>query len=125
DRDADARDLVRAHHACAAHALGLGQRRLDVGDLDIEGDVAAVALWPGADAAADPDAIRVRVPLTRGHRVVRRSHLLAELPAEELRVVAPQLLAVLADDLEVDYWLSHPVSFRARPYGGALTATYS
>jgi hypothetical protein len=48
-----------------------------------------------------------------------------ELPAEQLGVVAAQLLAVLADDLEMDNWLSHPVSLLGRARRRPLTATYA
>ena len=61
-------DVVRTHHARAAQALGLGQRRLDVGHLHVHRHVAVVALRPGGDAAADADAVllvlasRVTIP---------------------------------------------------------------
>jgi Anticodon binding domain len=48
-------DLLGAHHAGAAETLGLGERGLDVGHLDVEGDVAAVALRALADTAAEFD----------------------------------------------------------------------
>ena len=99
--------LVRAHHARPAEALGLLQRGFDVGNLDVEGDVAAVSLGRGPDAAPDADTVGVRVSVTRDDGVVRRPDRVAELPAEQLGVVAAQLVAVLADDLEVDNWLSH------------------
>ena len=94
DRDPDARNLVGAHHPRAAEALGLLQRLLDVVDLDVERDVALIALGRGADAAADPDAVGVRVAVARDDRVVRRPDRVAELPPEQLRVVAAQLVAV-------------------------------
>ena len=47
----------------AAEAFGLCERRLDVRDLDVERDVAVVALGPLSDAAADPDAVGRDVPL--------------------------------------------------------------
>src|SRR5436190_10218301 len=112
-------DLDPLRHAFGPHdprpaeALGLGERRLDVGDLDVEGDVAGVALRSHPDAAADPDAVGVEVALPLDdpvvHRVVR-----VELPSEQVRVVGAELVPVLPDDLEVDYRLSHPVSFPRR-----------
>jgi hypothetical protein len=105
--------LVRAHHPRPAEALGLRERRLDVGDLDVEGDVAGIPLRARSDAAADSHAVRVGVPLALHdpvlHRVAR-----VDLPPEELGVVTLELVGVLPDDLEVDNWLSHNVSFSAR-----------
>src|SRR5215216_2413622 len=110
-------DLVRAHHPRPAQALRLRERGLDVRHLDVEGDVAVVPLRRRAHAAADPGAVGVRVPLTLHDPVVHRV-VGVEFPPEQLRVVAPELLRVLTDDLEVDYRLSHSVSFRRR-YAGA------
>ena len=52
-------DLLGAHHPCPSKALGLRERGLDVGDFYVEGDVARIAVGPGADAAADSDAVGV------------------------------------------------------------------
>src|SRR2546421_5066670 len=89
-----AHDVLGAHDPLAAEALGLLQRLLDVRHLDVEGDVAFVAVGPLPDAAADPDAVAARVALARDHPVLHRVVGL-DLPAEELGVVAPELLAVL------------------------------
>src|SRR4051794_24883376 len=99
-------DLLRAHDPGPAEALGLGPRGLDVGDLHVEGHVSVVSLRALPDAAADPHAVGVAVAVALddpvAHRVAR-----IDLPAEELRVVALQLLPVLPDDFEVNYRLSH------------------
>src|SRR5437764_13862078 len=99
-------DLLGAHHAPAAEALRLGERRLDVLDSDVEGDVALVAVGALADAAADPDPLRAEVLLPAddaiAHRIVG-----VDPPAEELAVVAAQALAIPADHLEVRYRCSH------------------
>jgi hypothetical protein len=105
-RDAYLRNLIRTHHPRPAEALRLRQRGFDVGDLDVEGDVAVVALGRAPDAAPDPNPVGVRIPVTRDDRVVGRPDRVAELPAEQLRVVAAQLLPLPTDDLEVDNWLS-------------------
>ena len=101
----------------ATELVGLGQRRLDIGNLDVEGDVALVALGHVAgDAAADPDPIlaQVLLPIDRAvvHRVVG-----VDLPAEQLGVVAVKLVGVAADDLEVHHRLSHRSSSFAAPRG--------
>jgi hypothetical protein len=44
DDEPHSRNLVRAAHPPPAETLGLGERGLDVGDLDVEGDVAGVAV---------------------------------------------------------------------------------
>src|SRR6185437_5501901 len=90
-------------------ALGLLQRLLDVGHGDVEGDVPAVALRALADAAADAHvAVGGLVVLAVDHPVVHRV-VAVDLPAEQLAVVLLQLLAVLADDLEVHDCLAHLV----------------
>src|SRR6185295_6185451 len=102
-------DVLGAHHALPAEALGLLQRFLDVGHGDVEGDVPAVALRALADAAADADvAVGGLVVLAVDHPVVHRV-VAVDLPAEQLAVVLLQLLAVLADDLEVHDCLAHLV----------------
>ena len=64
--DDHAHDVLGAHHALPAEALGLLQRLLDVRHGDVEGDVPAVALGALADAAADPGvAVRGLVVLRR------------------------------------------------------------
>src|SRR6476659_3314481 len=65
-------DLLRAHHTGAAEALGLRQRRFHVRHLDVEGDVALIAVGPLADAAADPDPVGVRVLIAWDDAVVHR-----------------------------------------------------
>src|SRR5215210_9384799 len=108
-------DLLRAHDPLATEALGLGEGCLDVGNRDVEGDVAFVAGRPAGDAAADARiAVGREVAVARHHPVV---HLVVgvDLPVEELGVVLPQLVSVLANDLEVDYRLTHVLSFRCTP----------
>src|SRR5918994_7711113 len=100
------RHLVRTHHPRPAEALGLGERGLDVGNLDVEGDVAVVSLRPGSDAAPDPDPVGVDVPLALHdsvfHRVVG-----VDLPPEEAGVEALKLVRVLPYHLELYYRLTH------------------
>src|SRR5436190_4921098 len=110
-------DLLGAHHALAAEPLRLDERRLDVLDPDVEGDVAPVAVRALADAAADADPLRAEVLLAAHEAVVHRV-VGVDLPAEELAVVALQLLAVLADHLEVRHWCSHYVT----PFSAACAA---
>jgi 6-phosphogluconolactonase (cycloisomerase 2 family) len=107
-------DRLGAHRAPAAEALGLGERLLDVGHLDVEGHVAPVAVGPLPDPAGDPDAVGGYVVLALDEAVVHRI-VGVGLPAEQLRVVAPELRAVLPDHLEMHDRLSHLVSsLRAR-----------
>src|SRR5260221_12117064 len=91
----------RAHHARAAQALCLGERRLDVIDADVEGRGAA-SLLSGADADADG-------VVDHAHAVV---HLVVgvQLPAEQRREEFLQLGAVLAGDLEMCNWTAHAFS---------------
>src|SRR6266700_1189039 len=105
-------DLVRAHQALAAEAFRLGECGLDVGDLDVEGDVPGVSLGADPDAAADPDAVGVGVALTRYGSVV---HWVVgfDLPAEQVAVLGLQLGRILTDNLKVDNWLSHVVLLSA------------
>jgi hypothetical protein len=106
DDEARARVLLGTQQALAAQALGLLQRRLDVGDADVEDRVARVAP-PAADAARDADAVVGRVsvgePVVARLRDGRRDRPAGiELPAEQLAVVAAELLRVDPGDLEVD-----------------------
>src|SRR2546429_169250 len=80
---------------------------LAVGPRHVKRDVALVAV--GALAAAAADAVRA-VVLGVDHPVV---HLVVgvDLPTEQVGVVALQLVAVLADALEVDSRLAHGGSF--------------
>src|SRR5947208_4602333 len=91
--DPHAGNLVGAHYARAAEALGLGEPCVDVGHLDVEHDVSLVPVGPSGNAAADAGAVGVRVAVALddsvAHRVVR-----VDLPAEQLRVVVDQLLPV-------------------------------
>src|ERR1700722_1282417 len=115
------RRLDRAHLALPAQALGPLQRRLHVGNADVE-DHVAVVRGAAADAAGNPGSVAgwaaVHEPVVR-----RLRHRLSdggahvELPAEQVTEVAPELLGVLADDLEVHDRLCHGYSFRARPNG--------
>jgi hypothetical protein len=68
--------------------------------------VALVAVGASADAAAETDAFGVAVGFAIDQAVF---HLVVgvDVPVEQLGVVALQLLAVLADHLKVDHWLSH------------------
>src|SRR5580704_3773645 len=111
------RRLDRAHLALPAQALGPLQRRLDVGDADVE-DHVAVVRGASADAAGNPGSVAGRAavhePVVRWlrHRLRDRgAHV--ELPAEQVTEVAPELLRVLANDLEVHDRLGHGCSFRA------------
>jgi hypothetical protein len=89
---------------------------LHVGDLDVEGHVAGVPLRPRADATADPDAVSVGVPVALNCPVVHRV-VGVDFPAEQLRVVALELVRVLAKDLEVHDRLSHDRSLSRRGCG--------
>src|SRR6266516_6257919 len=100
------RDRLRTHDAGAAEALCLRERLLDVRHRDVDGDVALVPVRPAGDAAADARPVRRLIPLPSHHSVVHRV-VGVDLPPEELGVVAPQLVTVLSDHLEVDYRLSH------------------
>ena len=81
--------LVRAHHPRRPLAFGLGERLLDVGHLNVEGDVAFVALGPGGNALADADAVRIDVSFARD-RPVLELVVRVDVPAEEVRVEALQ-----------------------------------
>jgi hypothetical protein len=86
DHRARAGNLVRAHQALPAEALRLGERGLDVGHLDVEGDVPGVALdaADAADAAASADSLRIRVSVALNDAVVHRAGSIIELPSEEV-----------------------------------------
>src|SRR6266480_7785028 len=101
-----AHDVLGAHDALAAEALGLLQRLLDVRHRDVERHVAVVALGALAHAPADADAVASEVAFPRDHPVVVLV-VCVDLPTEELGVVPVELLAVLPDDLEVHDRLSH------------------
>src|SRR3954452_12427378 len=98
-------DRLRPHDPGAAEALRLLERLFDVVDRDVEGHVPLVTLGPAGDAAADPRAVRRLVPLPRDHAVAHRI-VGVDLPPEELRVVAPELVAILPDHLEMHYRLA-------------------
>src|SRR4051812_44753533 len=70
----------------------------------------------------DSDSLGVGVAIALDHSV---AHLVVriDLPAEELGVVAPQLVPVPSDDLEVDHRLSHAVSFPRRLTGASRADT--
>src|SRR5262249_17821352 len=55
--------LGGAHEPSAAELLGLRQRRLDIGNLDVERQVSRHAFRDTADSAADPDAFEVGLAL--------------------------------------------------------------
>ena len=101
--------------ALAAEALGLGERGLDVGHADVEDDVGRVA-GASADAARDArpvggrDAVNEAVVSRLRHRFGDRGAGV-ELPAEQLAEVAPELVRVVADDLEVHNRVCHEYSF--------------
>src|SRR5215207_1292063 len=87
-------NLVRAHHPRPPEALGLSERRLDVVNRDVERDVAVVSLRGGPDAAGDSVPVDAGVlGVDLDDRVVRRTEWVAELPAEQFREVAAQLVA--------------------------------
>src|SRR5919107_2602097 len=99
----DARAVRQVHgsrHPAPTETLDLAQRRLEVPDLHVEGDVALASFRGRADAAVDA-ALYAGVR----HRVVRarRLHLLVKgVPVEAL-----EGLGVLADDLDVHYRVTH------------------
>src|SRR5215203_3612138 len=100
-RDARAvRHVHRPHHPAPTEALDLAQSRLEVPDLHVEGDVALASFRGRADAAVDA-ALYAGVR----HRVARarRQHL----PVKRVPIEALESLAVLADDLDVHYWVTH------------------
>src|SRR5829696_1674936 len=122
--EADRQPLDRrlgAHHATASQLLDLIERGAHVRDLDVEGNVAVVALRPGADAAADSHPLGVRVALAGDDVVLGRTagRRGVEAPSRELGIKAPQLADVVSDDLEVHYWLTH-FRFLSAPAGGAI-----
>src|SRR4051794_17861442 len=94
-------DVHRVGDLLAAQLLGLGQGGADVVDLNVEGDI-AVALLAGADAAADAGPV-----LGRGDHAVVHGVVGVDVPAEEVAVVALELLGVGANHLEVDDGVSH------------------
>src|SRR5215208_88221 len=92
--------IHRPRHPAPTEALDLAQRRLEVPDLHVEGDVALASFRRGTDAAVDAALYAgVRHRVARG----RRPHL----PAEGFPVEALQGLGVLADDLEVHNRIAH------------------
>src|SRR5262249_20755991 len=112
DLNVGARDDVGTEQSRPAEALGLGERGLHVWHLDVERHVTrVVSAWARANPAADPSAVGIRVALAGDDAVLQRV-VRVDLPPKELGVVALELVAVLPDDLEVDYRLSHVRSFR-------------
>src|SRR5215212_7808079 len=108
-RDARAVQHVhRPHHPAPTEALDLAQRRLEVPDLHVEGDVALASFRGRADAAVDA-ALYAGVR----HRVARarRQHL----PVKRVPVEVLESLAVLADDLDVHYWVTHQLLLSVPP----------
>src|SRR5215218_651864 len=107
----DARAVWHVHRPChpaPTEALDLAQRRLEVPDLHVEGDVAFASLGGRADTAVNA-ARYARV----GHRVARarRQHL----PVKRVPVEVLESLAVLADDLDVHYWVTHQLLLSVPP----------
>src|SRR5207302_473543 len=100
DLDLRALGTIGAHHPLAAQALGLLKRGLDIGHLNIEGDVAVVALHAAADAAADSGAFGIDIALARDHPVLHRV-VGVDLPSEQLPVIRLKLLGVLTYHLEM------------------------
>ena len=107
-------DVHRAHDAGSAEAFGLLQPGLDVVHLDVEGGV-ALAVRPGTDSAADPDAVGVGVPLP-GYQAVVHRVVRIDLPTEHVRVEALKPVPVLPDHLEVHNRLTHLLLLSA-PHG--------
>src|ERR687894_1161403 len=109
-RDARAvRHVHRPHHPAPTEALDLAQCRLEVPDLHVEGDVALASFRGRADAAVDATLYAgVR------HRVARarRQHL----PVKRVPIEALESLAVLADDLDVHYWVTHQLLLSVPPF---------
>src|SRR5919112_1392620 len=99
----DARAVRQVHgsrHPAPTETLDLAQRRLEVPDLHVEGDVALASFRGRADAAVDATLYAgVRHRVTRA----RRQHL----PVKRVPIEALESLAVLADDLDVYYWVTH------------------
>jgi len=119
-----AHDRLRPEHPRPTEALGPGQRRLDVGHLDVERDVAAVALRAAGDPPADADAVAVEVAVAL-HQAVAHVVVGVDLPVEQLTVERPQLVAILADHLEMDDRLSHDRSLpRRQGPAHRMAATY-
>src|SRR5215203_2109153 len=100
-RDARAvRHVHGPHHCAPTETLDLAQRRLEVPDFHVEGDVALASFRGRADAAVDA-ALYAGVR----HRVVRARRL--HLPVKGVPVEALEGLGVLADDLDVHYRVTH------------------
>ena len=78
-------DLLGTHQAFGAHAFGRGERLLDVGHRDVEGQVAFPAGRRLPNAPADPDAVLAKVLLT-GDGPVAELLVDVELPVEEVAV---------------------------------------
>src|SRR5687767_14472155 len=108
-RDARAvRQVHRLHHPAPTETLDLAQRRLEVPDLHVEGDLALACFRGRADAAVDA-ALYAGVR----HRVVRarRPHL----PLKGVTVEPLEGLGVLADDLDVHYRVTHQLLLSVLP----------
>src|SRR5215207_9117814 len=96
------RQVHRLHHPAPTETLDLAQRRLEVPDLHVEGDVALASFRGRADAAVDA-ALYAGVR----HRVVRARRL--HLPVKGVPVEALEGLGILAEALDVHDWVTHQV----------------
>src|ERR1700694_1352007 len=99
------RDILGAHHTLAAESLDLAKRRLDVGDMHVERDVAFVAFFAATDPAADAAVFSrmhdrvVWSAITGGERL--------DLPIKCLLVEVLQRGCVFSHDLEMKNWITH------------------
>src|SRR5262245_4512573 len=113
-----------AGEPCAAEPFGLREGGLDVGDLDVEGHVAAHASRRAADAAADSDARDIRLALDDA--ITQRVGGV-DRPTEQVAVEAAQPVTVGAHDLELNDRTTHllVLSFpRAMPGVSRLADSY-
>src|ERR1051325_7946153 len=103
--------LLWAHPTLSAEALGVAERRLDIGHADVKQCVTVIAC-AAAHAPRDAGPVACRVAIDEAV-APRLRHCLChggvrvKLPAEQLAVVGPEVLRILPDDLEVYDWMTH------------------
>src|ERR1700723_2377123 len=115
DHEIFPRVLHWANHARPAEALGLLERDFDVGNANVEDRMAVVA-WASTNAARNPHPVVSRVKvhepvITSLRDGLRHRGARVEFPPEQIAVVAPELLRILPDNLEMHDRLSHGYSF--------------